>query len=80
MDPLLSRLSKDFVNDSDLRVKICSLFQVAVNMKYIVPLMTTALTSSLQTTLYLSAYVAYRVLLQSHKSLQFAYILRMLTR
>ena len=64
MDPLLSRLSKDFVNDSDLRVKISSLFQVAVNMKYIVPHITTALTSSLQTTPYSSAYVAYKVLLQ----------------
>lgn len=29
MDPLFSRLSKDFVNDSDLHVKLNSLFKVA---------------------------------------------------
>ncbi len=30
MDPLFSRLSKDFVNDSDLHVKLNSLFKVAI--------------------------------------------------
>lgn len=34
MDPLLSRLSKDFVNDTDLHVKLSSLFEVFVlNLK-----------------------------------------------
>ena len=31
MDPLLSRLSKDFVNDSDLHEKIGNLFKVAID-------------------------------------------------
>ncbi len=30
MDPLLSRLSKDFINDNDLHIKLNNLFKVVV--------------------------------------------------
>jgi hypothetical protein len=32
MDPLLSRLSKDYVNDTDLHVKLNSLFEVVLQI------------------------------------------------